>query len=119
VLICVVIAGGAAFGTAAQILLESIGFGFDSIRNDALAHRAATPHFALAWWAWWLSALGAFLVGPLCAAATRAIVAGCRLMPALHWSSWRSRCLRLPPWLSCDHSHRRAPSRRIRLSVFW
>jgi len=83
ILICVVIAGGAAFGIATQILLQHLGLGLDSIRNDVHAHRAATPHFALAWWAWWLCALGAFLVGPLCAAATRAVAAPCRLMLGL------------------------------------
>jgi hypothetical protein len=76
-------ASGALFGIAAQISLQRLGLDFDSIRGDVLAHRTATPHFALAWWAWWLVALGAFFVGPLCVAATRAIVIGCRLMPGL------------------------------------
>jgi hypothetical protein len=83
ILICLVMASGAAFGIAAQISLQRLGLDFDSIRGDVLAHRTATPHFALAWWAWWLVALGAFFVGPLCVAATRAIVIGCRLMPGL------------------------------------
>jgi hypothetical protein len=74
---------GATFGIAAQISLQRLGLDFDSIRGDVLAHRVATPHFALAWWAWWLVALGAFLVGPLNATAARAIVVGCRLMPGL------------------------------------
>jgi hypothetical protein len=83
ILICLVMASGAAFGIAAQISLQRLGLDFDSIRSDVLAHRAATPHFALAWWAWWLVALGAFLVGPLCAAASRAIVGGGQLMGGL------------------------------------
>jgi len=83
ILICIVMASGAAFGIAAQISLQRLGLDFDSIRGDVLAHRTATPHFALAWWAWWLVALGAFFVGPLCVAATRAIVIGYRMMPAL------------------------------------
>src|SRR5262249_35421659 len=40
-----VMASGAAFGIAVQILLQRFGLGLDDIRNDALAHRAATPHF--------------------------------------------------------------------------
>jgi hypothetical protein len=83
ILICGVMACGASFGIAMQISLQSLGLGFEAIRGDVLAHRAATPHFALAWWACWLSALGAFLVGPLCVAAIRAVVACCRLMPGL------------------------------------
>jgi len=74
---------GAAFGIAAQISLQRLGLDFDSVRSDVLAHRAATPHFALAWWAWWLVALGAFFVGPLCAAATRATVGGGQPMRGL------------------------------------
>jgi hypothetical protein len=76
-------ASGAAFGIAAQISLQRLGLDFDSIRSDVIAHRAATPHFALAWWAWWLLPLGAFFVGPLCIAATRAIVGGGQLIPGL------------------------------------
>src|SRR6266481_1092838 len=83
ILIGLVMASGAAFGIAAQISLQRLGLDFDSIRSDVIAHRAATPHFALAWWAWWLVALGAFLVGPLCAAAARAIVGGGQLMRGL------------------------------------
>ena len=83
ILICLVMACGALFGIAAQISLQRLGLDFDSIRGDVLAHRTATAHFGLAWWAWWLVALGAFFVGPLCVAATRAIVVGCRLMPGL------------------------------------
>jgi P27 family predicted phage terminase small subunit len=73
ILICLVVASGVAFGIAAQISLQRLGLDFDSIRSDVIAHRAATPHFAIAWWCWWLVALGAFLVGPLCAVAIRAI----------------------------------------------
>src|SRR4029077_4132554 len=54
ILICLVMASGAAFGIAAQILLQRLGLDFDSIRSDVLAHRAAALHFALAWWAWCL-----------------------------------------------------------------
>ena len=70
---CVVMAG-AGFGIAAQTLLQHAGLDFASIRVDMLSHRVATLHFAFAWWACCLFALGAFLVGPLCAAATRAII---------------------------------------------
>jgi hypothetical protein len=80
---CVVMAG-AGFGIAAQTLLQHAGLDFESIRVDVLAHRVATRHFALAWWACCLLALGAFLVGPLCAAATRAIV-GHRLARGPLW----------------------------------
>lgn len=78
-----VMACGAAFGIAAQTLLQRAGLDFESMRNDVLAHRTATLHFALAWWACWLLPLGAFLVGPLCTAATHAIVFGGRLMRGL------------------------------------
>jgi hypothetical protein len=83
ILICVVMTSGAAFGIAAQISLQRLGLDFDSVRGDVLAHRVATAHVGLAWWAWWLVALGAFFIGPLCVAATRAIAVGCRLMPGL------------------------------------
>ena len=83
VLTCLVMACGATFGITAQILLQRLGLGLDDIRNDVLAHRAATRHFALAWWAWSLFALGAFLIGPLCAATTQAIFARRRPMRGL------------------------------------
>ena len=44
ILICLVMASGAAFGIAAQISLQRLGLDFDSIRSDVLAHRVATPH---------------------------------------------------------------------------
>jgi len=72
ILICVVMASGATFGIAAQISLQRLGLDFDSLRSDVLAHRAATSHFALAWWAWWLIAPAAFLAGPLSTAAAGA-----------------------------------------------
>ena len=85
ILICLVMASGAVFAIAARTLLHRAGLDFDSMRADVLAHRAATLHFALAWWACCLFALGAFLVGPLCGAATHAIV-GRRLTRPL-WSA--------------------------------
>jgi hypothetical protein len=77
-------ASGVVFGIAARTFLQRAGLDFESMRTDVLAHRAATLHFALAWWACCLFALGAFLVGPLCAAATRAIV-GRRLRRGPLW----------------------------------
>ena len=85
ILICLVMASGAVFGMAAQISLQRLGLDFDSIRSDVHAHRAATAHFAVAWWAWGLFPLGAFFIGPLCVAATRAIGGGGQLMRGLRW----------------------------------
>src|SRR5262249_55273751 len=79
-LICLVAATGAVFGVTAQTLLRRAGLDAASLYNDVLAHHAATLHFALAWWAWWLFPLGALLVGPLGAAATRAVDGGRRLV---------------------------------------
>src|SRR5580658_6225379 len=86
ILICLVMASGAVFGIAAQNLLQHADLDFESMRIDVLTHRAATLHFALAWWAFCLTALGAFLVGRLCAAATRALV-GRRLTRGPLWSA--------------------------------
>ena len=107
ILICLVMTSGAAFGIVAQISLQRLGLDFDSMRGDVLAQRAATAHFALAWWAWWLFALGAFLVGPLCVAAARAIVVGYRLMPGLGSFAMAIAVLGLAAVAQRDHLHRR------------
>jgi hypothetical protein len=82
-LVCVVLAAGAAFGTAVQAALEHLGLDFASIHNDLIAGHAAKARSALAWWC--MVPLGAFFVGPLSAALTRTVVA--------NW--WRLRVLRL------------------------
>jgi hypothetical protein len=119
ILICIVMASGAAFGIAAQISLQRLGLDFDSIRGDVFAHRTATPHFALAWWAWWLVALGAFLVGPLCVATTRAIVIGYRMMPTLLSFATAIVVLGLAAVAQPRSFPRPPPSPRMWLSVFW
>jgi hypothetical protein len=81
----VVLASGAAFGTAAQSALEHLGLDFASIHNDLIAGHVAKLRSALAWWCWCMVPLGAFFVGPLAAALTRTIVD--------NW--WRLRALRL------------------------
>jgi hypothetical protein len=84
-LACVVLASGAAFGTAAQSALEHLGLDFASIHNDLIAGHTAKVRSALAWWCWCTVPLAAFFVGPLAAATTRIIVD--------NW--WRLRALRL------------------------
>jgi hypothetical protein len=84
-LVCVVLAAGAAFGTAAQAALEHLGLDFASIHNDLIAGHAAKARSALAWWCWCMVPFGAFFVGPLSATLTRTVVA--------NW--WRLRALRL------------------------
>jgi len=85
VVLCVILASGAAFGTAAQAALQHLGLDFSSIHNDLIAGHAARARFAVAWWSWCMAVAAAFFVGPLSAALTRAIVA--------NW--WRMRALRL------------------------
>ncbi len=85
VLVCVVLASGAAFGMAAQVALQHLGLDFGTIRDDLIADHVAKSRSALAWWAWWLVLGAAFLVGPLSARFTRICVA--------NW--WRMRGLRL------------------------
>ena len=71
VLVCVALICGAIFGMLAQAGLLHIGLDFGSVRDNLIVGAAARPRSALAWWAWWLLPLGAFLVGPLSVALTR------------------------------------------------
>src|SRR4029077_2484309 len=80
VMVCVVLASGAAFGMAAQAALHHVGLDFGSIHRDLIAGHTAQVHSALAWWAWWLVAVAAFLVGPSSAALVRNHVANWWLM---------------------------------------
>lgn len=84
-MVCVVLASGAAFGTAVQAALQHLGLDFASIHNDLIAGHKASLRSALAWWSWCIVPLGAFFVGPLSAALTRAVVA----------NGWRLRALRM------------------------
>jgi hypothetical protein len=84
-LACVVLASGAAFGTAVQAALRHLGLDFASIHNDLIAGHAARMRSALAWWCWCTVPLAAFFVGPASAVLTRTVVA--------NW--WRLRALRL------------------------
>jgi hypothetical protein len=74
-MVCVVLASGAAFGMAAQAALHHLGLDFSGIHRDLIAGHTAQVHSAVAWWAWWLAAVGAFLVGPASAALARNHVA--------------------------------------------
>ena len=85
VVVCIVLASGAAFGMAAHAALHHFALDFGSIHGDLIADRTATARSATAWWAWWLVAAAAFFVGPLSAALTRTLMA--------NW--WRMRGLRL------------------------
>jgi len=71
VLVCVVLICGAMFGMAVQASLLHLGLDFGSVRDDLIVGAVARPRSALAWWAWWLFPLGAFLIGPLSVALTR------------------------------------------------
>jgi len=79
-MVCVILASGAAFGMAAQAALHHLGLDFGSIHRDMIAGHAATSRSAVAWWAWWVVAVAAFLVGPLTAALARNHVANWWLM---------------------------------------
>jgi hypothetical protein len=83
VLVCVVLICGALFGMAAQTWLLHLGLDFGSLRDDLLVAAAARPRAALAWWAWWLFPLGAFLIGPLSVTLTRWIIANWWLFRAV------------------------------------
>ncbi len=85
VLTCVVLASGAAFGTAAQNALQHLGLDFASIHNDLIAGHVAKARSAIAWWSWCMMGPAAFFVGPLSVALTRILAA--------NW--WRMRALRL------------------------
>ena len=84
-LLCVVLASGAAFGTAAQSALHHLGLDLSSIHNDLIAGHVARARSALAWWCWCVVPVAAFFVGPVSAALTRTVVS--------NW--WRLRALRL------------------------
>jgi hypothetical protein len=71
VLVCVALICGAMFGMAAQASLLHLGLDFGSVRDDLIVGAVARPRSALAWWAWWLLPVGAFLIGPLSIVLTR------------------------------------------------
>jgi hypothetical protein len=83
VLVCVVLASGAAFGMAAQAALQHLALDFASIHNDLIAGRTASARSATAWWAWWLAAAAAFFVGPLSASLARTLIASWWVMRGL------------------------------------
>src|SRR5262245_1292357 len=85
VLVCVVLTSGAVFGMAALAALQHFGLDLGTIHGDLIAGHTAKPRSVVAWWAWWLLPVAAFLVGPASAALTRAVVA--------NW--WRMRALRM------------------------
>jgi hypothetical protein len=93
VLLCVVLAAGAAFGTAAHTALHYLGLDFASIHNDLIAGHAAKARSAIAWWSWCAVVPAAFFVGPLSAALTRTVVA-----KAWRTKAWRMRAPR--PWVT-------------------
>jgi hypothetical protein len=72
---CVALAAGALFGVAVQALLGHLDLDPSSVRADLATGQAAMLRLALAWWAWWIIAILAFLVGRLIAALTRFLVA--------------------------------------------
>jgi hypothetical protein len=83
VLVCVVLASGAAFGMAALAALRHFDLDFGSIHGDLIADRVARSHSATAWWAWCGVAVAAVLVGPLSATLARSLVANWWLMRGL------------------------------------
>jgi hypothetical protein len=83
ILVCVVLASGAAFGMAALAALRHFGLDFASLQGDLVADRAAQSRSALAWWSWWLVAGAALFVGPLSVALTRTLVANWWLLRGL------------------------------------
>jgi len=85
VMVCLVLASGAAFGMAAQAALHHFALDFGSIRDDLIVGRAATARAATAWWAWWVVALAAFFVGPLSARLARTLIAHAWLMRGLRF----------------------------------
>src|SRR5262249_19283037 len=83
VVVCIVLASGAAFGIAAQAALHHVALDLGSIHGDMLVGRTASAPSTAAWWAWWTVAVGAVFVGPLSAALARALVANWWLMRGL------------------------------------
>lgn len=72
---CIVLASGAWFGMAALAALQHVGLDFGSIHDDLIVDHAPKARSVVAWWAWCLVPIAAFLVGPLSAALTRTLVA--------------------------------------------
>src|SRR5262249_59410291 len=83
VVVCVVLASGAAFGMAAQAALQHVALDFGSIHGDLIVNRTASARSAAAWWAWWMVAVAAVFVGPLSAALARTLIANWWLMRGL------------------------------------
>jgi hypothetical protein len=83
VVVCVVLASGAAFGMVAQAALHHVGLDLGSIHGDLLAERTASARGAAAWWSWWVVAAAALFVGPLSARLARTLIANWWLMRGL------------------------------------
>ena len=83
VVVCVVLASGAAFGVAAQAALYHFALDLGSIHGDLIVDRTASARSATAWWAWWLAAVAAFFVGPASATLARTLIANWWLMRGL------------------------------------
>ncbi len=85
ILVCGVLASGGLFGVAALVLLRHLELDPSSVRTHLATGQAAALRLTLAWWAWWLVAALAFLVGRLSATLIR--------VAAANW--WLFRDLRL------------------------